>query len=111
MSAEPLVGDEQVLITKQSIDDLADAIRTRNGVTDTFNIAEMPDAIAISKRDPIVNGTIASYYANSGRIGPNTFISIVNGKVTKATSTINGLTKTRCTTSSPGEVYILTVSS
>ena len=55
----------------------------------------------------VINGTLTTYLSNSGTIEANTFIQIVNGKVEVASTQIDGVTVTKCTTTSAGKVYIL----
>lgn len=55
----------------------------------------------------VVNGTLTTYLSNSGTIDANTFIQIVNGKVEVATTQIDGVTVSKCTTTRAGKVYVL----
>ena len=55
----------------------------------------------------IENGTLATYLSNSGTIEANTFIQITNGKVEVATTQIDGVTVSKCTTTTAGKVYVL----
>lgn len=59
----------------------------------------------------VANGTISSYLSYGEDLAPNTFVGFVDDdgtiKVQVASSAINGLTHTACTTTTAGEVYVL----
>ena len=65
-----------------TIQDIADAIRSKNGSSDTYMISEMADAIenipSGGGSSDVVNGIIRQYLATTGTIDANTFVEFVN---------------------------------
>ena len=81
------------LYTEANIQDIADAIRAKNGSSDTYTTAEMPAAIQAIPTGGgsanVVNGIIEYYKAKTTTISANTFVEFVNGSL--ADSIVSGL--------------------
>ena len=54
----------------------------------------------------ITNGKVENYMAASGTIAKYTFVTITNGLISTATSTISGLTISEATTTKAGKVIV-----
>lgn len=55
----------------------------------------------------VTNGILKSYLASGIDIPANTLVVLVSGKVSIATrGKINGITRTACTTTEPGKVWV-----
>lgn len=55
----------------------------------------------------VTNGTLTTMLALSGTIDAFTFVEISNGKLIVATTKIDGVTVSKCTSTTAGKVYIL----
>lgn len=70
------------LYTESYIEDIADAIREKNGSSATYTTAQMGNAIrAIQTQSSVVNGIIESYKSSAGTIDANTFVQFVNTRL------------------------------
>ena len=81
------------LYTEANIQDIADAIRQKNGSSATYTVADMGDAVRAIPTGggsaDVVNGIIEYYKANSGTISANTFVEFINGSLKESISTGN----------------------
>ena len=103
----------KVKITETYLTNIANAIRAKNQTETQYKPSEMADAIN-DIGYIISNGKIESYLAESEAIPANTFVIISNGCVKRMQIPTHpsymyaqGLTRSECTTSAPGEVWVL----
>lgn len=103
----------KVKITETYLTNIANAIRAKNQTETQYKPSEMADAINDIEYI-IPNGKIESYLAESETIPANTFVVISNGCVKKMQIPTHifhmyaqGLTRSECTTFTPGEVWVL----
>ena len=77
-----------VVVLDSTLTDIADAIRGKNGSSDTYKPSEMSTAITAipSGGGDIVNGIISRFKATSGTVDANTFVEFVN-TITPGTDT------------------------
>ena len=82
------MANTPVAILDGTLTDIADAIRGKNGSSDTYKPGEMPAAITAipSGGGDVVNGIISRFKATSDTVDANTFVEFVN-TITPGTDT------------------------
>ena len=82
------MANTPVVVLDDTMTDIADAIRGKNGSQDTYKPSEMPAAITAipSGGGDVVNGIINRFKATSGTVDANTFVEFVN-TITHGTDT------------------------
>ena len=73
------------IYTEESVADIADAIREKNGTNNTYKTSEMAAAIEnLQGERTIVNGIVEQYKAATTTISADTLVEFVNGSLTDA---------------------------
>lgn len=85
------------LYTEASVQDIADAIREKNGEETQYKTSEMAPAIlALGSAREVLNGIIEQYKATASTISPDTFVEFVKGE------TFNRIADTKDITNASG---------